>query len=77
VKGISGDISEGGMSGLFPLPVNVGDIYRLTFDRQTVDLPMLYARCVRCRFIRENAYEAGFAFFALIQMPASLLERAR
>ena len=75
LRGVTGDISEGGLSAMFPLPVEVGDFFRLTFDRKTLDLPMLFARCVRCRLVRENAFECGFAFFSPIQMPASLLQR--
>ncbi|MHC5111234.1 MAG: PilZ domain-containing protein [Planctomycetota bacterium] len=69
VQGATGDISEGGLSGLFPLPVSVGDIYRLTFDREKFDMPMTFARCVRCRLVREDAYEAGFSFFSPITLP--------
>lgn len=69
LKGVSGDISEGGCSVLFPLPPHVGDIYRLEFDRHAVDLPLTFARCVRCRLVREDAYEAGFAFFKPIVLP--------
>lgn len=69
VKGVTGDISEGGCSALFPIPTHVGDIYRLQFDREALDLPLTFARCVRCRLIREDAYEAGFAFFKAITLP--------
>ncbi len=73
VQGTTGDVSEGGLSGLFPIPIGVGDIFRLTFDRSVFDLPMTFARCVRCRVVREDAYEAGFCFFT----PISLPERAQ
>jgi hypothetical protein len=69
VKGVTGDISEGGLSALFPIPPRVGDIYRLQFDHSLLDLPLIFARCVRCRVIREDAYEAGFAFFTPICLP--------
>lgn len=69
LKGVSGDVSEGGCSILFPLPPRVGDIYRLSFDRQAIDLPLIFARCVRCRLVREDAFEAGFAFFKPIILP--------
>ena len=73
VRGVTGDISQGGCSILLPVPVNVGDVYQLEFDQETVGLPMTYARCVRCRLVREDAFEIGFAFFA----PAALPERLR
>jgi len=69
VKGMTGDISEGGCSALFPIPARVGDIYRLEFDRRTLDLPLTFARCVRSRLVREDAFEAGFAFFCRITLP--------
>lgn len=69
VKGVTGDVSAGGCSGLFPVPARVGDIYRLQFDRKMLDLPLTFARCVRCRLVREDAFEAGFAFFSPISLP--------
>lgn len=77
MKGVTGDLSEGGLSAMFPLPVGVGDIYRLNFDRKRVDLPMVYGKCVRCRFVRDNAYEAGFTFFSPIRVPDSLMAQAQ
>ncbi len=72
VKGVTGDISEGGMSAVFPIPARVGDIYRLQFDQQTLNLPLTFARCVRCRLIREDAYEVGFSFFSKILLPEKM-----
>jgi len=73
LKGVTGDVSEGGCSGLFPMPIAVGDIHRLQFDRADLDLPLTFARCVRCRLIREDAYEAGFAFFTPISLPEEVV----
>lgn len=72
VQGVTGDISEGGCQALFPLPVRVGDVYRLSFDRTVFDHPLTFARCVRCRLLREDAFEAGFHFFAPIRLPENL-----
>lgn len=69
IRGATGDISEGGCSALFPVPVRVGDVYRLVFDRTALDLPQTFARCVRCHLVREDAYEAGFAFFTPLALP--------
>jgi len=69
VKGVTGDVSEGGCSALFPVPTRVGDIYRLQFDRKQLDLPLTFARCVRCRLVREDAFETGFSFFSPICLP--------
>jgi hypothetical protein len=76
VQGVTGDISEGGCSALFPIPIRVGDVYRLQFDRRMLDLPLTFSRCVRCRLIREDAFEAGFAFFAPICLPEEVASRS-
>ncbi|MCA9244971.1 MAG: PilZ domain-containing protein [Phycisphaerales bacterium] len=76
MQGVTGDLSQGGCRALFPLPVKVGDIYRLSFDQQEVDLPTTYARCMRCTLVREDAFEAGFKFFAPITVPERLAARA-
>ena len=75
VKGVTGDISEGGCSILFPIPTRVGDIYRLLFDQKALGLPLTFARCVRCRLVSEDAFEAGFAFFSPITLPESVCAR--
>ncbi|MCK6485957.1 MAG: PilZ domain-containing protein [Phycisphaerae bacterium] len=72
IQGVTGDISEGGCRILTPLPPRVGDIYRLHFDESVLPLPQIYARCVRCSVLRDDAFEAGFAFFKPIAMPSKL-----
>lgn len=72
MQGTTGDISRGGCRILFPMPVGVGDIYRLEFDRTQLQLPLTFARCVRCHLLRESAYEAGFTFFAPIALPENV-----
>jgi hypothetical protein len=74
LKGVTGDISAGGCNAVFPLPTHVGDIYRLQFDREALDLPLVFARCVRCRLVREDAYEVGFSFFTKISLPTNVTE---
>jgi hypothetical protein len=76
VQGVTGDVSEGGCSGLFPVPIRVGDVFRLQFDRKLLDLPLTFARCVRCRLVREDAFEAGFAFFSPISLPDEVTDKA-
>lgn len=72
IQGVTGDISIGGLSALFPVPVRVGDIYRLEFDRLQLDLPLTFARCIRCSLVRENAYSSNFKFFAPITLPENI-----
>ncbi len=71
VKGVTGDISQGGLGALFPIPARVGDIYRLEFDRNQLDLPLTFVRCVRCHLVREQSFECGFTAFAPITLPAN------
>jgi hypothetical protein len=73
VQGVTGDISESGLGALFPIPLRVGDIYRLTFDEARLPLPLTFARCVRCRLVQEGSYEAGFLFFSPITLPEHLI----
>ncbi|MBN1342772.1 MAG: PilZ domain-containing protein [Phycisphaerae bacterium] len=72
IQGVTGDISTGGVSAMFPLPVRVGDVYRLEFDRQQLDLPLTFARCVMCTLVREGAYKCGFRFFASVCLPENI-----
>lgn len=72
MQGITGDISSGGCQILFPVPLRVGDIYWLTFDKTELNLDSLFARCLRCRLIREDAYEAGFKFFDLLDLSGAI-----
>lgn len=69
-QGVLGDVSRGGCLILFADPLRVGDIYRLSFDRGTLDLEPQFARCLRCRLVREDAFEAGFSFFHSIDLSA-------
>lgn len=72
LQGVTGDLSEGGCRILFPLPVMVGDIYRLTFDRKVLDLPTTFVRCMRCHMLRDDAFEVGFRFFNVISLPENM-----
>ena len=72
IPGTTGDISALGLGTLFPAPIQVGDIYRLEFDQNKLPLPLTFARCVRCRLVRDDAYEVGFLFFVPIQIPENL-----
>jgi len=54
---------------MFPIPLIVGDTYRLSFENEPLDLPLVFARCSHCQLIKEDVYEAGLAFFTPIQLP--------
>ena len=72
VQGVMGDISAGGCGAMFPIPAKVGDIYRLSFPPGELEIAMVFARCIRCRLLKEDAYEAGFTFFSPIRLPDNL-----
>jgi len=72
VQGVTGDLSAGGCQMLLPVPLGVGDVYWLAFDQATLPVPPLMARCMRCRLIREDAFECGFAFFKPVDIPRSM-----
>lgn len=64
LSGFTRDVSKGGCQAIFPATVPVGDVFLFEFDHEGAELPPVLGRCVRCRFLREDAYEAAFAFFA-------------
>ncbi len=72
LQGLTADLSTGGCRLILPMPLGVGDLYRLEFDRSEHQLPALFARCVRCRLLREDAFESGMQFFTKIELPRTL-----
>ncbi len=68
IQGLTGDLSGGGCRALFPVPVMVGDIYRLEFDIDWLEAPLVLARCLRCRLVKEDVFETGFQFFNPIDL---------
>lgn len=70
-RGTTADVSRGGCRIVFPVPMCVGDIYRLTFEDDSLGFPLIFARCLRCRLVREGAFEAGFRFFNDVELPDS------
>ncbi|MEM6314814.1 MAG: PilZ domain-containing protein [Planctomycetota bacterium] len=68
VEGNLVDISAGGCMGVFKKPLHVGDVYRVHFDTRDLLVTSTYARCLRARVLRDTAFEAGFAFFASVDL---------
>lgn len=68
VRATTNDVSAGGCSMISPVPLGVGDVYQLRFDRAKLDVPVVFARALRCRLLRENAFEVGLAFFTEISL---------
>ncbi len=66
IVAICQDISETGCRILSTTPLWVGDVYNIHFE---LNLPHAFARCVRCRLLREDAFECAFSFFSPLAMP--------
>ena len=67
-RGFTRDVSKGGCLAIFPMTVGVGDIFFFEFEDERIELPTVFGRCVRCRLVREDAFEASFAFFQDISL---------
>lgn len=72
VAALTVDLSRGGCRIVAVRPLRVGDVYRLEFDAPELALPATFARCLRCRLLRDDAFEAGFEFFGELELPARL-----
>ena len=70
--GTTVDLSESGCQVACAQPLGVGDVYFLEFDRKALDVPGVFARCLRCRLIREDSFEVGFCFFTPVVLPRQL-----
>ena len=60
--GLTADISNGGFMALMARPITVGDFFWVTFDNKDLKLGSMLAQCLRCRLVRDDAFEAGFKF---------------
>ena len=66
--GVSSRISEKTLVTVFPTALRVGDVYHVTFDRDSLDLAPSYAHCRKCRFVNEEAFESTLAFFESVKL---------
>jgi PilZ domain len=69
IDGITGDVSAGGALILTNRPLCVNDVYLVSFDQLLLDIPPVYALCLRVRMVRSDAFEAGLKFIAPIRLP--------
>ena len=47
---------------LLSRPLLAGDMFWLDFDSAEIPLGAQMSRCLRCRMVREDAFEVGFRF---------------
>lgn len=69
ITGICRDISIAGFAGILESPPQVGSVYWSSFDKAQFDQNSTFVRCMRCRFLNEDAFEAAFAFFTEQPLP--------
>ena len=70
-QGVTGDISSGGTQILLARPLAIGDVYQISFEREELDIPPVYALCLRGRTVRPDAYEAGLRFLEPVTLPSN------
>jgi len=70
LQGVTGDISIGGLQVLLVRPLRIGDVYQVSFDRESFDHPPVYALCLRARQVRPGAFEAGLRALEPIELPS-------
>ena len=62
VEGTCRDISEKGIGTVLDRPPIVGDFYWIEIESDLLRFQHGICRCVRCQFLREDKFEAGFEF---------------
>ena len=72
VEGVTADISNGGSMVLTGRPIMPGDVFHVTFPATDIAIDSLLARCMRCRMVREDAFEIGFRFLNDIDLASAL-----
>jgi hypothetical protein len=72
VECVTADMSNGGCMVLATRPLLPGDLFWLSFDDTQIRIGSLFERCLRCRFVREEAYEVGFRFLNDIDLSSIL-----
>jgi hypothetical protein len=75
IDGLTGDISNGGCQVLIGCPILPGDVYWLSVTDKNLALGSLLARCMRCRMVREDTFEAGFRFFNEIDLAGAIQQQ--
>ena len=72
IKGMCKDFSQTGYGLVADFAPRVGDIYRLEVSGDSShSIHGTHARCVRCHFLDEDAFEAGFCFLSPVGLQPS------
>ncbi|MCB9892654.1 MAG: hypothetical protein H6832_03000 [Planctomycetes bacterium] len=62
LDGTTGEIQRRGVSVLLRDPLLVGDLYRISFDRDALDVAPVLSICDRCTMLNETAFEVHLRF---------------
>lgn len=62
IAGRCRDVSEKGIGTIVNEPTIVGDFYWVEIDSDELQFQNGICRCIRCQFLREDAFEVGFEF---------------
>ena len=62
IAGRCRDVSEKGIGTIINEPAIVGDFYWVEIDSDELQFKNGICRCIRCQFLREDAFEVGFEF---------------
>lgn len=66
--GRTNNLSSGGCAAIFPKAVLAGDVFRLAFQSESIEIPLVFARALRCRMLSENTFETSFHFFDEVEV---------
>lgn len=68
IEGVCKDYSQTGFGVVVDFAPRVGDIYRLEVTADpTHTIHGTHSRCVRCHFLDEDTFEAGFCFLSQVE----------
>lgn len=71
VEGRSVAMQRIGVTCLLRHAVLVGDLYQLTFDRDSLDVSPVVAICDRSAMLDEDAFETHFRFLSPVDLPSA------
>lgn len=62
LEGTCRDLSVNGIGTILKQPPTVGSFYWIDIDCDDLKFRTGIGRCIRCQYLREDAFEAGFEF---------------
>ncbi len=66
--GRSSRIGQLNLTTVFRQPLRVGDVYWITFDRESLNLNPRYALCRKCCLVNEGTFQSTLTFFAPVAL---------